>query len=553
KIDIEVVGPDCQTPSAGRILKVYSDDSGYWEALPFAGWNIGKYKLIASCNLETESKEIISAKNETSFVVNQATLVTDMHPQVEKIEKLYKSPPPVGVPEGPIRTRPEGPPWGLPEGLYGSYHNLFIAGTKLDPPKDFACGGCQTQSLKFMDGLRFNKDPEVRKLLKGLDHGPIARGMGTVDVSVPKFGETTLVGLGNHHAVILYPIGTEWNTWLPSEYPGQWPEVFDLWPKQKPEVVSIAKFCGMWGFPRVEAELMANLKENIWTGYPLTGGVIYVNFEAINAKRPSIPPPKISTVVDCPVDVLITNSKGNRVGKLPNGSLVQEFTAYAYQAIGENNETLGWYFGLPEGAYSMNIAGLSTGTFRLLVRDEATGGNTVLDYGNQSITKDGQAKMILGEGKKEPLILPSGEKVSPKEIPLQLPIPPTPFIPYEYVVLVAVIMFVVVTVYLRKRSKSQSTKLVQAPLQSQPPQYVQQPPPVSPPVVAARPPLQIQRPVEEQIACPSCGAPNLLASKFCGKCGGTLQQTYAFCEECGRRIPEGATYCKYCGDKQGVA
>jgi hypothetical protein len=107
---------------------------------------------------------------------------------------------------------------------------------------------------------------------------------------------------------------------------------------------------------------------------------------------------------------------------LPNGSLVQEFPAYAYRAS-ENNETLGWYFGLPEGIYNTVITGRSTGTFRLLISGEAVGGQC-LNYGDQPITKDAQAKITIGTSDHQPpLVLPDGKEVLPtiKEVPTPTP------------------------------------------------------------------------------------------------------------------------------------
>ncbi|MCX6660529.1 MAG: zinc ribbon domain-containing protein [Candidatus Bathyarchaeota archaeon] len=533
-IKVKVPGSELQ-----RLFSVKTDNSGrFGPVLPFTGHKIGKYTLIAECSLKTESGEKVLAKSEYSFEVKKAIIDEDAIPnQLRKLTELFKK----SIPEGPVRTSGLGKTLGVPESLYGSIHNVFLYKTKTDPTGDFACRGYQEQTLVFMDSIRFNKDPEVRKLLKGLDYGPVCRGMVIINA---------------HHSVVVYPIGTDWKS--NEGPPVLWPKVFDPWPEQRPKVYTVAEFCGGAGFPRIDDGYYYVDEAKPWSCYPLTGGEVYANFEVVKAARPQYLRPntetllrtKFSAAIRCPVDVLLTDSQGKRLGMLPNGSFVWEFPAFIYRAS-EGNRTLGWYFELPDGIYNTTITGQSTGTFDLLIKDDAEAGR-YFDYGNQSITTDAQAKITIGMERTESLTLPGGEKVTPKEIPIPtVETPPSPTPTYEYAVLAAVIMFVVVAVYLRKRSKSQLAKLVQAPLQPQPPQYMRQPPHVSPPVVAARPPLQTQKPVEEKIACPSCGAQNLPASTFCGKCGGTLQQTYAFCEECGRRIPEGATYCKYCGDKQG--
>lgn len=119
---------------------------------------------------------------------------------------------------------------------------------------------------------------------------------------------------------------------------------------------------------------------------------------------------------------------------------------------------------------------------------------------------------------------------------------------YEYDVFAAVIIFVAIVVYLRKKPRSQLTKPAAAP-----PQPHMHPRATAPTAAAeaGRPIAEVQTSAEQMLPCPSCGALNRATNQFCGKCGGSLQR-FAFCEECGRKIPAGAVYCRYCGDKQGA-
>jgi len=485
----------------------YTDVEGRYSVMPFAGWEIGEYTIRAKCAYDKGKEKIVAESKPLSFYVEKATLVKDMRSQVKKITERYKDPE-RGIPEGPLRIMVEKgrfvkgdmffePPkivkWGsIPESCYGAYTNLLHLATR-DPKikailGPYLCGGYQAQTLKFMDHMRFHEDPEVRELLKGLDYGPIARGGGTYTV------------IGSHHAVVLYPIGTNWK-W-PPEYGGQFAKVFDPWPTQKPEVYYVSEFESPWGFVRVNEYYQSMYDPNsLFNGYPFTGGAIYVNYDVIG-KRPTPPMEDASNavVIDCPVDALITDSEGRRAGILHDGTFVQEFPAYIYQGI-ENNKTTIWYFGLPQGAFTLEITGQSTGTFNLLIGGEAVE-DRILSYGEQAIPEGGTAKVTIGAGNKSPqLWLPDGKKVNPESFKesrstLNLKLGALMLT----AALILGVIFLVKRSYTRRRSNASATGAHQVALQSR-----------------------------EEIS------------------GGS-----AFCQECGERIPADSMFCPYCGYKQGA-
>jgi len=412
-----LVAIEVKVPGSGlrRLFSVKTDNYGrFGPVLPFTGHKIGKYTLTAECSLKTESGENVLAKSEYSFEVKKAIIDEDAIPnQLRKLTELFKK----SIPEGPVRTSGLGKRLGVPDSLYGSIHNLFLYKTKTDPTGDFACRGYQEQTLVFMDSIRFNKDPEVRKLLKGLDYGPVCRGMVIINA---------------HHSVVVYPIGTDWKS--NEGPPALWPKVFDPWPEQRPKVYTVPEFCGGAGFPRIDNGYYYVDEARPWSCYPLTGGEVYANFEVVKAARPqylrssteTLLSTKFSAAIRCPVDVLLTDSQGKRLGMLSNGSFVWEFPAFIYRAS-EGNRTLGWYFELPDGIYNTTVTGQSTGTFDLLIKDDAEAGR-YFDYGNQSITTDAQAKITIGMGRTEPLTLPNGEKILPKTVTipdLEVPSPTT--------------------------------------------------------------------------------------------------------------------------------
>lgn len=51
--------------------------------------------------------------------------------------------------------------------------------------------------------------------------------------------------------------------------------------------------------------------------------------------------------------------------------------------------------------------------------------------------------------------------------------------------------------------------------------------------------------VRDAIACPGCGAGNLLSNRFCPQCGTSL--TPAQCAQCGGILQSGTKFCGQCG------
>jgi len=552
KIHVQVPG----TETTGLVdvkgtTNVY--ESGQYSIMPFAGWNIGEYRLRIVVTYRDQVQST-SAESATTFQVVKAAKVTDMKPQLEKIEVLYKQ----KIPLGPPRTLdPDMQFWihgrgaeqrryslsyylsfytGGSEWNYGSFNNDILIplsigavgmgtyGRAFPPdknPMEFMCAAYQEKVLIFLNSIRFNPDPSVRALLRGLDYGPIQRGLEA--------------GVFSHHAVVIYPIGTSWDS--------DWNDrrVLDPWPKQKPEITNLYEF-RWWGPPLSGPLRVRPDSEFAYGGYtkeliarssiPLTGAPIYANWEMIEkGKTPPAPPPT-SLSANCHVDVVITDSQGKRVGMLPDGTFVQEFPAFAYRGR-EGDEVSGWYFELPSGSYDVVIAGQLTETFLLVVSGEAAGGE-ILDYGSQAITEDAQATISLKAGENRPLLsLPDGTTVSPQVLSLPPDVLTTTTArtylsttcltcttdtyysttttetyddlgDLEGIAFLGLIGIAVVlsAVFLYRRRKPRAV----------PPE--QQPPSKAPLIVG--------------------------------------QEQYAFCEACGRRIPAGSPYCPDCGDKQGV-
>lgn len=111
----------------------------------------------------------------------------------------------------------------------------------------------------------------------------------------------------------------------------------------------------------------------------------------------------------CPIDVLIVNSKGERIGELPNGEMVLEFEPVSiYFWVNDEGEKE-WVFSLPDDTYEIQITGTDSGNFHLLT---GVPGEYAHDYGYLPTTPGAQAILTLSPEKGEELTLADGSKPS---------------------------------------------------------------------------------------------------------------------------------------------
>lgn len=117
---------------------------------------------------------------------------------------------------------------------------------------NFVCGAYQGRVLAWLDGLKFSQDPRERALIEGYDYGPVE------------------AYYGGHQAVVVYPKGTSWmDTGI----------VFDPWPNQKPETMSMAEWAmrfSMGSYHGIGGSSPYASQTN--PGYPTVGGT-YVDPE----------------------------------------------------------------------------------------------------------------------------------------------------------------------------------------------------------------------------------------------------------------------------------
>lgn len=390
----------------------YTDETGSFELLSIAGYSIGMYSFIVG-TFYTNNDLKTSASDTAYLIVKTCEPPPEIDSNIEEIIRLFNS----NIPSGPIRTEEarkyltEKESWYInlkKEYKYGDYHNFYLAKTKFDPKSDYTCTGYQNRVLTFLNRIQFNKDPNIRKLMKGLDYGPIARGPKT-DYFIEK--------LWFHAAVVLYPIGSDWKT-------NKKAVVLDPWFLQKPQTYTVEawkKFGAYYGSytPRVDDWFLSeNNPDKILESMPMTGNEIYINTDecADHFKKPNNDH-KHRGKLGCPVTLLISNADEELSGVNKEGIFFYEFPVYL-QCSGEHEDSLEWYFELPEGNYELSITGHNDGIFNLELISEINQTEPFI-YGPQSISKNETATILLGPDIERPsLILPDGTEVDPVSEPV---------------------------------------------------------------------------------------------------------------------------------------
>ena len=284
---------------------------------------------------------------------------------------------------------------------------------------------------------------------------------------------------------------------------------------------------------------------------------------------------EVELVSRCPVDMLITNSAGQRLGVLPNGEWVAEFSPLdSYYWIDDNGDKQ-WFFALPKDTYQTSITGTGTGNFHLSTH---TSGGEVQDYGENPIASGEQATLSIDPQQGEELILADGQTVTPQSETIESfitseqvepgtrpgpgtssepgtqPEPgtepePTPytfnFIPIIMAMAGVVVVAVTIgTIARRRAARAGATNTVTA-------SRLKAPPPPAPSSKRPEPPAA-SRPRVRGI-CRKCDYQNPVGAEFCTKCGATLEAMPATesCPECGDPIAEDEKFCNKCGKKLG--
>ncbi|NQT74317.1 MAG: hypothetical protein HQ553_16365 [Chloroflexi bacterium] len=271
----------------------------------------------------------------------------------------------------------------------GFYNNMLsLAGYKIYD--DWACGSYQAKVLEFLNNIQSN--PDECTLLNNYDFGPIEGRCG------------------RHHAVVIYPKGTDWKT------EGT---VLDPWPSQSPEYVPISK----WGYAPVAGESQQTFRE--YPTYPIDSDSISTSMAELCNRMDDVQmeameltwkfADTIVGLVLCPLDLQITDSEGRRLGMLADGSMAYEIPlSYIWNTPAGETENY-WYFELNSNTldpYNFELTGIDDGPFELLwVSSED---KEIMYYGEQSIKKGEIVTISIDpENPNAPLILPNGSEIQP--------------------------------------------------------------------------------------------------------------------------------------------
>ena len=299
--------------------------------------------------------------------------------------------------------------------------------------------------------------------------------------------------------------------------------------------------------------------------------------------------------MECPVDVLITNSSGQRLGVLPDGKWVREFNPLDFYFYKNEEGDKQWFFALPKDTYRVSIEGTGSGSFNVL---SCTGGKEVYSYGSNPISKGGVATLTLDHNNPTaPLALPDGKKVTPKEVsneelvPVQQPglgqktVPdkqPGPGQPDEpeeleidFITLIiglvgTVVVAAVVIIFIRRRiaraslARSDTTQVQQDEI-SMKPQIKALPSSASASQIQNGIPrgksgynsTSLEEPSlhPEGLVCVKCDRQNPPWARYCTWCGQEAESVpdsrpdSAICDKCGSTHPLWAQFCNKCGNK----
>lgn len=575
----------------GLKTKVYTLGAvgGEYTFSPFAPCKTGEYTIQVSIDPKKNNfpagKGVINSTTLTALepMENSQRYIPDQS-QLNKIIDLFKNSKDIPPNWEQVLGARAPSSKRLNDMEYGACNNAFFCKNKvtfqmsLTKPwktvtisNGYNCPAYTSKTLKFLTKLRFGigYDEAERKLLRGLDYGPIVRAAGPI---TQIFGE--------HQAVILYDYWFK-EDWAFYSSLGRLHSVLDPWPKQRAENFTLNDFSyfyarlsppneGIFMNPYGNPEWKAELPDE--NAFPLLGGTVYWNMEMKELAYKYVIPPETGTpegepfyppqkeekqkekpyeppsltdpskpvtditgrivVYECPVILDISDDNGQHLG-IVNGRLVSEIER-SQVFINQKSETdFFWYVWLPEGKYNINIIGIADGSFQTFT---TKGG--ILQYYNASIKKDEVAtvKLIPDESVEEVLTLSNGEKISPTKIIIEEKGGKMQEGGGFEILAVGgislVIIFITVLIVIKRRSgvhASISVKREEKHVTS-----------------------ELQKSTEKTLTCAACGKINSSSTMYCVNCGKEIQQT-SFCEECGRKIPSGSTYCTHCGDKQGVA
>ena len=319
------------------------------------------YNLVAACVLPSDnvpagenpdglSEDTPSLQASSSLDAIVHFLPEHLRESFRELAILYRE----EIPSSPTgRQDSSDNPW-----LYlfspGSANNIF-------GDNAYACGAYQGAVLDWLEKVKNSPDPQTRQLLDGFDFGPIQ------------------IAAGAHQAVVLFPAGTDWRlTGI----------VLDPWKEQRPEIYPLRgvgdqnDWCELFwlglGCPPEGAVGNSIVPIGANTGhYPTTpnpdGSWRYFSDPSRRSAASSNAALRKHISVGSPVQVLLIDSSGKRVGVSPGGEFINDFgAAIEAQLLIAPDGTYETTFSLPDGQYTLELTGTGFGQVHVLTRHDET-------------------------------------------------------------------------------------------------------------------------------------------------------------------------------------
>ncbi|WP_135607300.1 hypothetical protein [Methanococcoides methylutens] len=347
---------------------------------------------IGTCSVFARMGGEIKAEAEVNVICP-----CDEEADIEEVIRLYQ----LRISEGPYhRDLKAGKVWSSFIGLQpGTATNLYA--NLNDEYGEFTCGSYQDKVLRFLSKMQSN--PEECHLLNGYDFGPIEGSYSA------------------HHATVVYPKGTDWKkTGI----------VFDPWPQQKPEVMSISEWEKTFSPIAGDTSPGSRHKYNTtkdpndyqYAAWTAAGDLAQETSDLIG---------DVGALVgfgQCPVNILITDSNGRQMGAIDDSNMVFDIPDAFITRMGDGEGGYSWYFILPNtGEYDVDITAFDDGEFEFFVMNTNT--EQLQNYGERIIKNGEVAEVELSsQYPTTPMTLPDGSKVIPT---LEEPVIPESTVPTE--------------------------------------------------------------------------------------------------------------------------
>jgi hypothetical protein len=252
----------------------------------------------------------------------------------------------------------------------------------------YTCSSLATNTLQLLNSIRFNENKGRRLWMAGVDYGPVNDGTGVI-----------------HVAVAVYPKGKDW-----------WKDgyVLEPWFNQTKEAWRAVRWCdSFFGGVTPSKIPWGSLYGNFWEDeYPLTGsdGGYYPQMAG------TVPPTLVGrnrtkVLTYSPAVTLIINESGQRVGRLPDGFIINEIPGSQQSHVNNEDGTFVNFISVPNGQYQVIITGTGDGKFNL----ETGTDNETMIYDEQPIRTAEQATLTLkSTDLSQLLMLPDGKAIKPR-------------------------------------------------------------------------------------------------------------------------------------------